>query len=45
MIDLLEAPAKMFKENLISKFDAYRDNLVFELLYGGGLRISELCSL
>lgn len=45
MLDLLEAPAKMFKAGLISKFDAYRDNLIMELLYGGGLRISELCNL
>ena len=45
MVDLLEAPAKMFKEERISQFDAYRDNLIMELLYGGGLRISELCDL
>lgn len=45
MVDLLEAPAKMFKAELISQFDAYRDNLIMELLYGGGLRISELCAL
>lgn len=45
MVDLLEAPAKMFKAELISRFDAYRDNLIMELLYGGGLRISELCDL
>ena len=45
MMDLLEAPAKMFKEEQISQFDAYRDNLIMELLYGGGLRISELCDL
>ena len=45
MVDLLEAPAKMFKEGRISQFDAYRDNLIMELLYGGGLRISELCDL
>ena len=45
MVDLLEAPAKMFQAELISKFEAYRDNLIMELLYGGGLRISELCDL
>ena len=45
MVDLLEAPAKMLKEERISQFEAYRDNLILELLYGGGLRISELCDL
>jgi integrase/recombinase XerC len=45
MVDLLEAPAKMLKEERISQFDAYRDNCIMELLYGGGLRISELCDL
>ena len=45
IVDLLEAPAKMFHAELISKFEAYRDNLIMELLYGGGLRISELCDL
>ena len=45
MVDLLEAPAKMFKAELISQFEAYRDNLIMELLYGGGLRISVLCEL
>lgn len=45
MIALLEAPAKMLRENLISQFDAYRDTLILEFLYGGGLRISELCDL
>ncbi len=45
VVALLEAPAKMLNNNLISRFDAYRDNLILELLYGGGLRISELCML
>ena len=45
MVDLLEAPVKMLKEERISQFDAYRDNCIMELLYGGGLRISELCDL
>ena len=45
VVALLEAPAKMLREDLISQFDAYRDNLILELLYGGGLRISELCGL
>ena len=45
MCDLLEAPAKMFNAELITKFEAFRDNMIMELLYGGGLRISELCAL
>ena len=45
MVSLLEAPAKMLQTELISRFDAFRDNLILELLYGGGLRVSELCSL
>ena len=45
MINLLEAPAKMHQAELISPFEAFRDNLIMELLYGGGLRVSELCAL
>lgn len=45
MVNLLEAPAKMHQAELISRFDAFRDNLIMELLYGGGLRVSELCAL
>ena len=45
MVNLLEAPAKMHQAELISPFEAFRDNLIMELLYGGGLRVSELCAL
>ena len=42
---LLEAPMKLFSEERIGAFEAWRDTLVLEILYGGGLRISELCEL
>ena len=42
---LLEAPMKLFGEERVGAFEAWRDTLVLEILYGGGLRISELCGL
>ena len=42
---LLEAPWQMLKENKIDRFECLRDALALELLYGAGLRISELCAL
>jgi integrase/recombinase XerC len=42
---LLSAPAQLSAEGKISRFVAVRDTLAMELLYGGGLRISELCNL
>ncbi len=45
MIRLLEAPKKLCEDGQIDLFAATRDRLVLEFLYGGGLRVSELCSL
>ena len=42
---LLEAPIKLWKEETIDEYEAFRDTLILELFYGAGLRISELCSL
>ncbi len=45
MLALLEAPTQLWKDGKIGEFEAFRDTLIMELLYGGGLRISELCAL
>lgn len=42
---LLEAPMQMMQCEHIKPFQAWRDRLVMEMLYGGGLRISELMAL
>ncbi|MGB0370378.1 MAG: tyrosine recombinase XerC [Opitutales bacterium] len=42
---LLEAPMQLSSQEKITPFEAWRDTLVLEVLYGGGLRISELCGL
>jgi integrase/recombinase XerC len=42
---LLEAPAKLFQDGEMDDFTALRDSVILELLYGGGLRVSELCAL
>ena len=42
---LLEAPIQLWKAGKLGEFEAFRDTLIMELLYGGGLRISELCAL
>lgn len=42
---LLEAPGRLQGEGAIDAFTAQRDLLLLELLYGGGLRVSELVAL
>lgn len=42
---LLETPNILSKSKSINEFDALRDLLAMELLYGGGIRISELCNM
>lgn len=42
---LLQMPWTLEREGKIDKFRALRDSLALEMLYGAGLRISELCAL
>lgn len=42
---LLNAPITLWKDGKLGEFEAFRDSLILELLYGGGLRVSELCGL
>lgn len=45
VVRLLEAPLRLLENESIDAFTAWRDRLVMELIYGGGLRISEVVSL
>ena len=42
---LLGGPQKLLANESLDAFTAWRDRLVLELLYGGGLRVSELVAL
>lgn len=42
---LLGGPQRLLENGGISAHDAWRDRLAMELLYGGGLRVSELVAL
>lgn len=42
---LLTGPQRLLENEAIDAFTAWRDRLVMELLYGGGLRVSELTAL
>lgn len=41
----LEGPRRLLERGELTPFEACRDQLIFELLYGAGLRISELVNL
>ena len=45
MSQLLGGPIKLLENESLDAFGAWRDRLVLELLYGGGLRVSELVAL
>lgn len=45
MRQLLAGPQRLLEAQEIDAFTAWRDRLAMELLYGGGLRVSELVSL
>ncbi len=45
VVRLLESPLRLLENESIDAFTAWRDRLVMELIYGGGLRISEVVGL
>jgi integrase/recombinase XerC len=45
MKQLLAGPLRLLENESIDAFTAWRDRLAMELLYGGGLRVSELVAL
>ncbi len=45
MMTLLAGPEKLLANGAITEFGALRDRLVLEVIYGGGLRVSEAVAL
>ncbi len=45
MMRLLNGPQRLLENEAIDAFSAWRDRLAMELLYGGGLRVSEAVGL
>jgi integrase/recombinase XerC len=45
MVELLSGPQRLLENRSADSFTAWRDRVVLELLYGGGLRVSELVGL
>jgi integrase/recombinase XerC len=45
MTALLRGPSRLLENKSVDPFTSWRDRLVLELLYGGGLRVSELTGL
>ncbi|MBC9889366.1 MAG: tyrosine-type recombinase/integrase [Opitutae bacterium] len=45
MTRLLAGPKRLLENEALEPYQAWRDRLVLELLYGAGLRVSELASL
>lgn len=45
VLKLLGGPEKLLADEAITRFAALRDRLVLEILYGGGLRVSEAVAL
>ena len=45
MRQLLDGPTRLLQNETLDAFSTWRDRLVLELLYGGGLRVSELVAM